>query len=127
MLAQAASRIGLNCHVYAPDADSCAFDVVQARNARELTRIRTGSPHSRRTCDVITYEFENVPSQTANFLCRSASRCCRIRGCSRLTQDRLIEKEFVDKLGIATAPYAAGRRCRRSCSRRRTKSACRRS
>ena len=68
---------------------------------------RTRSPISRADCDVITYEFENVPAQTAAFLSAARSRCCPIRACWRLTQDRLIEKDFVDGLKIPTAPYAA--------------------
>ena len=39
------------------------------------------------------------------------------------TQDRLIEKEFVDNLEIATAPYAPSA-MRRSSSRRSVRSAC---
>jgi 5-(carboxyamino)imidazole ribonucleotide synthase len=64
MLAQAASRIGLNCHVFAPEADSCAFDVVKratvARYADQDALARFAGD-----CDVITYEFENVPSRPA--------------------------------------------------------------
>jgi 5-(carboxyamino)imidazole ribonucleotide synthase len=105
MLAQAASRIGLNCHVFAPEADSCAFDVVKratvARYADQEALARFASD-----CDVITYEFENVPAQTASFLSQRKHVLPDPRVLAT-TQDRLIEKEFVDSLEIPTAPYAA--------------------
>jgi 5-(carboxyamino)imidazole ribonucleotide synthase len=55
---------------------------------------------------VITYEFENVPAKTAAFL---AKRKPVIPDPQVLetTQDRLIEKNFVSALKIATAPYAS--------------------
>ena len=37
MLALAAARLGLHCHVYSPEKDSCAFEVVHARPARLMT------------------------------------------------------------------------------------------
>ena len=66
MLAQAASRIGLNCHVYAPEPDSCAFDVVK-RATLAAYEDQDKLAEFATDCDVITYEFENVPAQTASF------------------------------------------------------------
>ena len=63
--------------------------------------------------DVVTYEFENVPAETATFL---AARVPVLPDPKVLatTQDRLAEKNFVAGLGIRTAPFAdvgdAGRR-----------------
>ena len=105
MLAQAASRIGLNCHVYAPDADACAFDVVKRATVAPYSD-EAALARFARDCDVITYEFENVPSQTASFLSQRKPVLPDPRVLAT-TQDRLIEKEFVDNLEIATAPYAA--------------------
>jgi 5-(carboxyamino)imidazole ribonucleotide synthase len=55
--------------------------------------------------DVVTYEFENVPADTATFL---AARVPVLPDPMILaaTQDRLLEKNFVTGLGIATATYA---------------------
>lgn len=105
MLAQAASRIGLNCHVYAPEPDSCAFDVVK-RATLAAYEDQDKLAEFARTCDVITYEFENVPAHTASFLAQRKPVLPDPKVLA-LTQDRLIEKDFIDKLGIATAPYAA--------------------
>jgi len=55
--------------------------------------------------DVITYEFENVPSAAAMIL--SARRpVLPDREILETTQDRLAEKDFVTRLGIGTADYA---------------------
>ena len=67
--------------------------------------------------DVVTYEFENVPADTATFL---AARVPVLPDPQVLatTQDRLAEKTFVAGLGIGTAAFAAvvgaGRACRRA-------------
>jgi 5-(carboxyamino)imidazole ribonucleotide synthase len=105
MLAQAASRIGLNCHVYAPEADACAFEVVKRGTVAAYSDLEALSRFAA-DCDVITYEFENVPAQTANFLSQKKPVLPDPRVLAT-TQDRLIEKEFVDNLEIPTAPYAA--------------------
>jgi 5-(carboxyamino)imidazole ribonucleotide synthase len=104
MLALAAARLGLNCHIYAPDPRSCAFGVARAVTCADyadqaaLARFAEG-------VDVISYEFENVPAQTAAFL---AARCPVLPDPAvlALTQDRLVEKEFISGLAVATAPFA---------------------
>jgi 5-(carboxyamino)imidazole ribonucleotide synthase len=104
MLALAAAPIGLRCHVYSPEKDSCALDVVHAGTCASyddeaaLARF-TGA------VDVITYEFENVPAKTAAFLARRKPVLPDPK-VLETTQDRLIEKNFVSGLKIATAPYA---------------------
>jgi len=103
MLALAAARLGLKAHIYSPDPQSCAFDVV-----RRFTLAEYGDEAAldefAREVDIITYEFENVPADAAMFL---ASRRPVIPDPSVLatTQDRVIEKDFIAGLGIATAPF----------------------
>jgi 5-(carboxyamino)imidazole ribonucleotide synthase len=104
MLALAAARLGLKCHVYAPEPDSCAFGVVRRATLAEYDD-EAALARFAEEVDVITYEFENVPADTAAFL---SSRRPVLPDPSVLatTQDRLIEKDFVTGLGIPTAPYA---------------------
>jgi 5-(carboxyamino)imidazole ribonucleotide synthase len=104
MLALAAARLGLKCHVFAPEPDSCAFSVVRRATAADYADWASLTRFSEEV-DVITYEFENVPAETAAFL---ASRKPVLPDPSVLatTQDRLIEKDFVTSLKIPTAPYA---------------------
>jgi len=55
-------------------------------------------------CDVVTFEFENLPAHAIAHL----ERHVPVRpGAHALatTQDRLTEKSFVEKLGLKTAPF----------------------
>jgi 5-(carboxyamino)imidazole ribonucleotide synthase len=105
MLALAAARLGFHCHVYSPERDSCAFDVVRASTCAAYDD-RAALAAFAEAVDVVTYEFENVPAQCAAFL---AARRPVLPDPEVLetTQDRLSEKNFISKLKIATAPYAS--------------------
>ncbi|NVN88087.1 MAG: 5-(carboxyamino)imidazole ribonucleotide synthase [Rhodopseudomonas sp.] len=104
MLALAAARLGLKCHVFSPDPDSPAFDVVQNATCAEYADVEALELFAA-DVDVITYEFENVPSSAAMIL--AARRpVLPDRSILETTQDRLAEKDFVTRLGIGTARYA---------------------
>ena len=104
MLAMAAARLGLRCQVFSPDPDSPAFDVVLNATCAEYADVEALELFAN-DVDVITYEFENVPAATAMVL--AARRpVLPAQKILETTQDRLIEKDFVSKLGIGTADYA---------------------
>ncbi|MEA2920153.1 MAG: 5-(carboxyamino)imidazole ribonucleotide synthase [Bradyrhizobium sp.] len=104
MLAMAASRLGFKCQVFSPDPDSPAFDVVLHATCAEYADVEALELFAN-DVDVITYEFENVPSAAAMVL---AARRPVLPDYKVLetTQDRLAEKELAARLGIATAAYA---------------------
>jgi 5-(carboxyamino)imidazole ribonucleotide synthase len=104
MLALAAAPIGLRCHVYSPEKDSCALDVVHAGTCASYDD-EAALARFAGAVDVITYEFENVPAKIAAFLARRKPVLPDPK-VLETTQDRLIEKNFVSGLKIATAPYA---------------------
>lgn len=56
--------------------------------------------------DIVTYEFENVPAHVAEFL-TSHTTVYPPANALAVAQDRLLEKNFFNDLGISTAPYAA--------------------
>jgi 5-(carboxyamino)imidazole ribonucleotide synthase len=105
MLALAAAQLGYRTHIYSPEAVSVAADVaahhVQAAwdDESRLAAFASG-------CDIVTYEFENVPVGTVQFL--SGHVAVRAGAAALdIAQDRLAEKAFVTGLGGRTAPYAA--------------------
>lgn len=104
MLAMAASRLGFKCQVFSPDPDSPAFDVVLHATCAEYADVEALELFAN-DVDVITYEFENVPAAAAMVL---AARRPVLPDYKVLetTQDRLAEKDFAARLGIATAAYA---------------------
>jgi 5-(carboxyamino)imidazole ribonucleotide synthase len=57
-------------------------------------------------CDAITTEFENIPATTLAFLEAKTTVHPSSKALS-LTQNRIVEKEFIASLGIAVAPFAA--------------------
>ena len=104
MLAMAAARLGLRCQVFSPDPDSPAFDVVLNATCAEYADVDALELFAN-DVDVITYEFENVPAASAMLL--AARRpVLPDRQILETTQDRLVEKDFVKRLGIDTADYA---------------------
>jgi 5-(carboxyamino)imidazole ribonucleotide synthase len=105
MLALAAQQLGLKVHIYSPDKDSCAFDVVHAFTCAAYDD-EAALGRFAGSVDVITYEFENVPAKTAAFLAKRKPVLPDPR-VLELTQDRLIEKNFISELKIGTAPYAS--------------------
>ena len=60
MLAIAAAQLGYRCHIFDPHEGPCAADV-----AAEFTRAAFDDVSALRrfadACDVVTYEFENLP------------------------------------------------------------------
>ncbi len=104
MLALAAARLGLKCHIYAPETESPAFHVA-ARHTCAAYDDREALKAFASAVDVVTYEFENVPAGTAAIL--GAIRPLA-PGAEALatSQDRLVEKTFLAKIGLTTAPFA---------------------
>ena len=105
MLALAAARLGLHCHIYSPEKNSCAFEVAAAATCAPYDD-ETALARFAAACDVITYEFENVPARTAAYLAKRKPVLPDPR-VLEITQDRLIEKNFLTELKIPTAPYAS--------------------
>jgi 5-(carboxyamino)imidazole ribonucleotide synthase len=104
MLAQAAARLGLQCHVFSSESDACSFQVVQ-RSTRADFSDKAVLKKFAESCDVITYEFENVPASAAMILAAHKPVLPDPR-ILETTQDRLLEKTFVRKLRIPTAAFA---------------------
>jgi 5-(carboxyamino)imidazole ribonucleotide synthase len=104
MLAMAAARIGLKTHIYC-EASGPAFDV-----ATHTTKAGFGDKPAlaafAAAVDVVTYEFENVPVKTAMHLNAQVRVHPPVRALE-IAQDRLVEKEFISRLGIPVAPFRA--------------------
>jgi 5-(carboxyamino)imidazole ribonucleotide synthase len=104
MLSVAASRLGYRTHIFEPGA-SPAADV-----AHSLTTAPYEDEAALRafaaSVDVITYEFENVPTSALDLL-ESLKPIRPNRRALAISQDRIAEKTFLNGLGLQTAPWAA--------------------
>lgn len=104
MLASAAAELGLACHIYCPDEDAPAMDVA-ANATRAAYDDAEALARFADSVDVVTYEFENVPAETARILGEHAP--VRPGALALATaQDRFVEKNFLLSHGIPTAPFA---------------------
>ena len=105
MLAVAASRLGLHAHVFEPAPGAPAAEVA-ARCVTAPYDDHAALADFARSVDVVTYEFENVPTAALDAI--EAIRPIRPgRRALSVSQDRLTEKTFLRDLGLATAPFAA--------------------
>jgi 5-(carboxyamino)imidazole ribonucleotide synthase len=103
MTALAAAALGYRCHVFCPEADSPAAQVTPLATVADYGD-RAALAAFARAVDVITFEFENIPTDTAEFLAttkpvRPGPRALRI------AQDRLKEKDFLRSIEVATTRY----------------------
>lgn len=103
MLAIAAARLGFRTIILDPAADCPAGQTANQQiiaaygDARGLADLAAQS-------DVITYEFENIPADALSFLVENT--CLRPnQSALEKSQDRLIEKSFLQDLNIRTAPF----------------------
>ncbi len=107
MLSMAASRLGLRTHIYAPtDANSPAAQVAHSFTTGDYEDLDAVMAFAKQ-CDALTYEFENIPAQTAKMA--AGIKTLRPSGfCLDVAQDRLTEKEFISqKAGVPVAPFEA--------------------
>lgn len=105
MLAVAAARLGLRTHIYEPAANPPAGHVCD-RITTAPYEDNAALAAFANSVDVVTYEFENVPTSALDQI----EALCPIRPNRRalaISQDRIKEKEFLSGLGLSIAPYAA--------------------
>ena len=105
MLSVAAARLGFITHIFEPGANPPAghvADRVTTAAYDDLAALTTFA-HS---VDVITYEFENIPTAALDTL-EALRPIHPNRRALATSQDRLTEKEFLQSLGLNTAPFAA--------------------
>lgn len=105
MLAMAAARLGYRTIVLEPQADCPA---AQVANEQIVAAYDDPDALARlaRLCSVVTYEFENVPEAAATALAAQA-HVFPPPAALGAAQDRLVEKSFLNGIGIATARFVA--------------------
>jgi 5-(carboxyamino)imidazole ribonucleotide synthase len=104
MTAMAAARLGYKCHIYAPEDDIPASQV-SAVTTRAAYDDAAALEAFARSVNVVTLEFENIPVDAV----RRVSEFAPVHPGAdvlEICQDRLIEKGFLNRVGVATAPWA---------------------
>ena len=103
MLALAAARLGFKCHIYAPAGDNPAFDIAHTHTCAGYDDEQALADFSA-AVDVVTYEFENVPLETAARVARHAPLYPPAKALE-VSQDRVAEKSFLRDIGLETAEW----------------------
>lgn len=105
MLAMAAARLNFRTIILEPQADCPAAQVANRQivaaydDPSALEELAT-------VCDVVTYEFENVPVSAAEALAQTVPVYPPPKALEA-AQDRLVEKRFINDCGIPTARFHA--------------------
>jgi 5-(carboxyamino)imidazole ribonucleotide synthase len=105
MSALAAARLGYRCHILTRERDSPAGQVsagVTISDYQDPVALREFAA----AVDVISFEFENVSAEGLDLLA-SLKPVRPAPGILRISQDRVIEKSFINGVGVPTAPWRA--------------------
>ncbi len=105
MIAQAAREMGIGCVALDPAANAPAFAVCEDKIVAAYDDVEALTQLCE-SCDVVTYEFENIPAAVLEPLCAKYNIK---QGCQQLldSQDRLREKLCAKMSGIKTPEFAA--------------------
>ena len=104
MLAIAASRLGFKTHIFEPAANPPAADVAHRTTTASYDDADALRAFAQ-SVDVVTFEFENVPTAALDLI-ESLRPIRPNRRALAISQDRILEKTFLNELGLATAPWA---------------------
>ncbi len=105
MLAMAAARLNFRTVILEPQVDCPAAQVANSQIIATYDD-ETALAKLAEACDVVTYEFENVPVAAAELLARSLPVYPPPKALE-VSQDRVTEKQFLNGCGIATARFHA--------------------
>jgi 5-(carboxyamino)imidazole ribonucleotide synthase len=105
MLAVAASRLGFDIAILDPEPDApagrvAAHTIVAPYDDPKALQALAG------LCDVVTYEFENVPAAAVAELERLGAAVAPGARALEVAQDRVIEKTFLNAQGCPTVAFA---------------------
>lgn len=103
MLSMAASRLGFKTHIFEPSENPPASNVSSKFTRAEYDDYDALKQFAS-SVDVVTYEFENIPTAALDII-ETQSEIFPNREALKISQDRLIEKEFINKLGFKTASF----------------------
>ena len=105
MSALAAARLGYRCHILTREHGSPASQVSAAVTISDYHEPR-GLQEFAAAVDVISFEFENVSAEGLDLLA-SLKPVRPSPAILRTSQDRVLEKSFLNGAGVPTAPWAA--------------------
>lgn len=104
MLSVAAARLGFKCHIFEPGAEPPAGHTAHRVTSASYEDAAALDAFGR-DVDVVTYEFENIPTSALDVI-EAVAPIRPGREALRVSQDRLTEKNCLRDLGLNVAPFA---------------------
>ena len=105
MMALAAGRLGLRTVVLDPEAD-CPAAPFSTRVVTAPYDDAEGLKALAEACDVVTFEFENVPAASVQRLLDMGAEVAPGARALAVAQDRIEEKTFLNAVGAPTVAFA---------------------
>jgi 5-(carboxyamino)imidazole ribonucleotide synthase len=105
MFVTAAQTMGYKVVVLEPDESSPA-GIIADQHINAVYTDEAALDQLAQLCDAVTTEFENIPASVLSYLEAKTVVHPSSKALSQ-TQNRLVEKAFIESLGIKVAPYAA--------------------
>ena len=103
MMCQAAKNIGISTIIYSDSPDSPAINYSHSSFIDKYDNFRKIEEFINE-CDVITYEFENIPFETLIYI-KSKINVFPLPEVNKIIQDRLSEKNYISDLKISIVPF----------------------
>jgi 5-(carboxyamino)imidazole ribonucleotide synthase len=103
MFAIEARKMGYRVHTFSPDTDTPTGQVADVETSGDYVDLEKVETFAK-SVDVVTFEFENVPSSTIE----TAGKFCEVHpngSVLHTTQNRLREKQFLSSNGYPVAPF----------------------
>ena len=104
MLSVAAARLGLRTHIFEPGSNPPAADVAHAVTTAPYDDVAALTAFAN-AVDLVTYEFENIPTEALDVI-EAITPIHPNRRALGTSQDRLVEKEFLQGISLTVAPFA---------------------
>ena len=103
MTAQAAARLGFTTHIFSTEPESPGAQVTPYITVAALDDVEALARFAA-SVDVVTYETENIPLATLDAILPQAPVRPGVQ-VLRIAQDRLLEKDYLRSIDVATAQY----------------------
>ncbi|ODN43090.1 5-(carboxyamino)imidazole ribonucleotide synthase [Piscirickettsia litoralis] len=102
MMALAGYPLGIKVIAYEPTDANSASDVTEVMRGRFDDEVKL--KEFAQSVDVVTIETENIPVDTARYVSQFAKFCPSLQALE-IAQDRLLEKQYLNKLNIKTTEF----------------------
>ena len=103
MLCQVASKLNIQTFIYSDTDDSPAIKYANHFLIKKYDDFHEIDNFIKK-CDFVTYEFENIPFKTLSYI-EQKIKISPSSEINQIIQDRLTEKNYVNKINIPTVPY----------------------